>query len=261
MSVAEEIRNSRVGPGEVSLFYLAQAGFCLKTSKGTLAGIDLYLSDCCERMFQFKRLIPAVVNPEELALDILAATHAHADHLDPDALAVFAKDTKTFFVGAGDCRDLYEKTGIEKARYATLKAGEELVVKDIHFRAIYADHGELAPEAVGLLMQIGDVTIYHTGDTSLQVEKILASLGDVKIDVMIVPINGAFGNLNAAEACQLAAAVKPRMVVAAHFGMFAEHGGDPAEFLREAKKLARSIQPKVLENGEKIVLKSKQPEK
>jgi L-ascorbate 6-phosphate lactonase len=257
MTLAEKIRNLNVKSGEVVLFYLAQAGFCIKTPKGTLVGIDLYLSDCCERMFGFKRLIPALVKPDELSLDILAATHSHVDHLDPDALDIFAKNPKTFFVGAQDCRELYEKAGIAKSQIATLKEGEEISVKDIRFRAIYADHGDLAPEAIGLLMQIGDLTVYHTGDTSLQPEKILASLGRVQIDVMIVPINGAFGNVNEKEACQLAAAIKPNTVIAAHFGMFEVHGGDPVEFLRMARTLPVGIEPVVIENGEHFIIPSK----
>ena len=54
---------------------------------------------------------------------------------------------------------------------------------------------------------------------------------------MIAPINGAFGNLNATEACSLASAVKPSILMASHFWMFVEHGGDPAAFLAEATRL------------------------
>jgi L-ascorbate 6-phosphate lactonase len=254
MTLAENIVQTCVPCGSLALFYLAQAGFCIKTCRGTLIGIDRYLSDCCERLFGFKRLIPAKIKPADLSLDILAATHAHADHLDPDALPVFAKNPKTIFLGSPDCHDIFKQAGISESKSVILGKGETKQITDVDFRAIYADHGELAPEAIGLLMTVDGITVYHTGDTSLQVEKILASLGSVKIDLMIVPINGAFGNLNAAEACQLAAAVKPHTIVAAHFGMFAEHGGDPEEFLREAKKLPAGIQPRVLENGEKVVL-------
>jgi L-ascorbate 6-phosphate lactonase len=250
MTIANEIRQAKVSQGEVALFYLAQAGFCLKTAKETVIGIDLYLSDCCERMFGFKRLIPAVVKAEELSLDILASTHAHADHLDPDALAVFAKNLKTIFVGAKDCREIYEQAGIAGARFVTLAEGDERQEKDIRFRAIYADHGELAPQAMGLLMTIDGINIYHTGDTALRAEKILASLGKTKIDVMIAPINGAFGNLNAKEACELAKAVKPGMIIASHYGMFEAHGGDPKEFLREAKSLPKTIEAVVMKVGE-----------
>ena len=257
MSLAKTIAQTPVKKGEVVLFYLAQAGFCLKTAKGTLAGIDLYLSDCCERMFQFKRLIPAMIRPEDLSLDILSATHAHADHLDPDALCVFVKNSQTFFIGAKDCRESYEQAGIHESRFATLRPGDVRQVGDIQFRAIYADHGELAPDAVGLLMTIDGFTIYHTGDTALQTEKILSSLGNVKINAMIAPINGAFGNLNAKETCQLASAVKPDILIGAHFGMFEAHGGNPAEFLAEAKQLPPEIQSRIMKNGEKIVLSSK----
>ncbi len=78
--------------------------------------------------------------------------------------------------------------------------------------------------------------IYNAGDTGYQPEKISASLA-TSIDVMIAPINGEYGNLDSHEAVELAAALKPRLLIASHFRMFVEHGGDPAAFLAEAKHL------------------------
>ena len=70
---------------------------------------------------------------------------------------------------------------------------------------------------------------------------------------MIAPINGAFGNMNSAEACRLAGIVKPEILIPAHFWMFVEHNGDPAEFLEEAKKMPAGIKSLVMAPGEKFV--------
>jgi L-ascorbate 6-phosphate lactonase len=255
MKLDEKIMQTNVAKGEIALFYLAQAGFCLKTAKGTLAGIDLYLSDCCETMFGFKRLIPAPIQPNELDLDILASTHSHADHLDPEALSVFANNPKTFFVGAPDCRDGFRQAGIADVRCTILTEGNRTTIRDIEIRAVYADHGELAPDAVGLIFCVDGITIYNTGDTTLRPEKILVSLGTEAIDVMIAPINGAFGNLTVSEACDLAAIVKPRIFIASHFGMFAEHGSTgPKEFLECSRSLPSDIIPVVMTPGEMITI-------
>lgn len=252
MKLAEHIGQTEVATGEIAVFYLAQAGFALKTSTGRVVYMDPYLSDCCERMFGFKRMIPAVIKAEEIQADVLASTHAHADHLDPDALPVIAKNDKTFFIGAPDCEETYQSEGLKRDRYEILSDGESCQASGIEFRAVYADHGDLAPEAVGLVMTVDGITIYNTGDTAYAPDRIRESLKS-DVDIMIAPINGAFGNLDAMQACQLANVVKPCLLIASHFGMFVEHGGDPAAFLKIASDLCQGIQPVVMAPGEKLV--------
>jgi L-ascorbate 6-phosphate lactonase len=250
MTLAEKIVQTHVKESEVGLFYLAQAGFAIKTSQGTLVCVDPYLSDCCNTMFGFKRMVPSPIEARELDLDVLACTHSHADHLDPETMPVFAKNSKTHFVGARDCKEGFEKAGIAESRYSLLAKGERKTIRDVEFQAVYADHGELAPDAVGYLIRIDGITIYQTGDTGYQPEKIMESLGKEKIDVMIAPINGAYGNLNEVEACKLASVVKPRMVIGCHYGMFKEHGGDPKKFIEESKKLPKGVEAIVMDVGE-----------
>jgi len=254
MNLAERIEQTRIEKDELAVFYLAQAGFYFKTSTGTTVCVDPYLSNCCERLFGFKRMIPNVLPLSEFSVDILAATHSHADHLDPDLLDSISEEARISFVGAADCREAYENSGIPQDRFTILSEGQSTTAKGIKFRAIYADHGELAPQAVGFLMNIYGISVYDTGDTAFVPEKILASLGKTKVDIMIVPINPAFGNPGAKGACKLAKIIKPKIVVASHFGMFIEHGGDPEEFLALAKDiLPKSIMPIVMAPGESMI--------
>ncbi len=220
----------------VSLEFLGQAGFLLKGKEGTTVVIDPYLSDCVERLVGFKRMQPAVTAPENICADIVLSTHSHLDHLDIDAYPAFISRPSTFFIGAPDCEEVYRSLGISKGRYKILHEGESFSHGDVSVRAIYADHGELAPDAVGFLIQMDGLTFYNVGDSGLAVQRILKSLGDVKVDVMMVPINGAFGNLDAAGACALGAAVRPGKLIGCHFWMFIEQGGDPAMFLAESKR-------------------------
>ncbi len=203
-----------------------------------MMAIDPYLTDCVERIAGFKRMIPSVVTPEFLDADIFLATHSHPDHLDKDALPFFAKRPAAFFIGSADCEASYKSAGIYGNRFKILRVGDEIKIGDFHVRATYADHGNLAPDAIGYLISAGGITIYNVGDSAYVPEKILKSLGNAKVDVMIAPINGAYGNLDASEACILAASIKPKILIASHFWMFVEHGGDPAKFLEESKKLS-----------------------
>lgn len=249
MRLAQSIREAVPRPGSVALFYLAQAGFCIKTGAGAVVYVDPYLTDSCERLFGFKRLIAAPITPAEAEADVVASTHAHADHLDPDALPVIARNPRTRFLGSPDCEEVYRRCGLARERYTILRQEETATLAGVGFRATYADHGELAPDAIGLLISVDGVTIYNVGDSAYRPQKMAASL-NCRVDVMISPINGQFGNMDAVETCRLAAIIKPKVLIAAHFGMFAEHGGDVEAFLEAARALPAGIEARVMAPGE-----------
>ena len=256
MKFKTHIINEVAAQNEALLGYLGQAGFLLKTDNGKLIAIDWYLSDAAERLFGFKRMIPAIIQPEELQVDYYLSTHSHVDHLDPDILPVIAACEKTFFIGSPDCETIYQQNGIRKERYHILNTGNRYESTDLSVRAIYSDHGALVPDALGLLIEMKGIKVFHTGDTAFVPEKTAASL-QTEIDVLIAPINAQYGNMNAREACQLANILKPKMLIACHFWMFLEHVGedgvgDPATFMREAAYLSKSITPLVLAPGEII---------
>ena len=66
--------------GQTHLFSTGQAGFIIKTKTGKLIGIDLYLSDCVERVESdhvgYRRLLPKILSTDELVFDaIVIAIH------------------------------------------------------------------------------------------------------------------------------------------------------------------------------------------
>lgn len=254
MRLAARIATTHPNPGELAVFYLAQAGFYFKTAVGKTVCIDPYLGDCCERLFHFKRRIPAPLTLDELKTDVLVATHSHSDHLDPDLLDCVKQRPETRFIGSPDCRPVFQAAGIASERVTILSAGESAALSGVEYRAVYADHGEWAPDAVGFLMTLDGITVYDTGDTAYCPDQILASLGDVAIDILIAPINPAFGNLGHENAVRLAARIRPRVVIGSHFGMFTEHGGDPGAFLEYAKKtLPKTVSPAIMVPGERML--------
>ena len=75
--------------GSTYLFSVGQAGYIIKSKSGQLLGIDLYLSDCVERVegnMGFKRLLPRILNPYDINFDLVIATHPHLDHFDMDSI-------------------------------------------------------------------------------------------------------------------------------------------------------------------------------
>ncbi len=256
LSVAQTIATTRVPCGSLAIFWLAQAGYVFVTSSGTILVIDAYLSNCVERLHGFKRLSLAPVSADELAsevaVDCVLSTHGHADHFDIDALPVLAQRPTTRFIGAPDCVPLYAQVGVSPERYTLLREGVPLSVGDVTLTGVAADHGDLAPDALGVLLTVDGIRVWHVGDSAYRLDlwgDLLAS----GVDIIMPPINGAYGNLNSEQAARLAGKVRARVAIPGHFWMFAEHDGNPAEFLRACADHAPNTRPVLLTPGERFM--------
>ena len=212
------------------LYWLGQAGFIIKSAEGKLLGIDLYLTECVEPVeghVGYHRLMPQILDPAELELDVVIATHFHRDHFDIDAMPLLMDNGKTKLFCAYDCQEDVERLGIDKRRTTFVKPGDSFDCLGFYIDFIHSDHGAGAPLEVAPLITVDGKHILEVGDTSLLLEWKDEYLKSGLIDVLIAPINGAYGNLNEQEHVDLTAALKPKLTVPCHFGMFASHGGHP----------------------------------
>jgi len=247
--LATKIRDTIVPPGSLAIFWISQAGFVYKTPAGTGVFVDPYLTDCVERLYGFKRIMGTPIRAEEVDADYVVSTHAHEDHLDVDAVPILLQNPRITFVGAPDCLEGYRALGVPDDRFHILREGEELHLGDVTLAGVYADHGELSPDALGVKLCVDDICVWQVGDTAYRPEKwsdILAS----GVDVIVPPINGAFGNLDGREAAMLANKSGAKIAIPCHFWMFAEHNGNPAEFLEACKEYAPAVQPLLMTQGE-----------
>ena len=250
---AQTILTARVPQGSLGVFFLGQAGFAFKTASGELIAVDPYLSDCCERYFGFKRLMPHLLDAREVVFDTLILTHAHYDHFDPDSVPLLMGDGKTQLVCARDVREEAERLHLDGSKITYLGRGEQFENGSICIRALACDHGELAPDALGLLVTFGGKTIYITGDTAYR-EDIFSDPAVHGVDLLILPINGAFGNLNEAQAAAAAGMVRPALTVPCHYWNFAEHGGDPGKFQKKMAEIAPDCTYCLMRQGEGMLL-------
>lgn len=240
--------------GKTHLFFIGQAGFVIKSSMGTTIAIDLYLSDCVERYDGFKRLMPKILYPNEVMFDYVVATHWHYDHFDVDAMPILLSNSETQLIATMDCRTEVERLGIhnDKVRYITV--GETIAVNDIVIQAVFCDHGINTPHAIGLVVEVDGKKIYISGDTALRLDKAteISRLGP--FDLMIAPINGAFGNLNEQEAVELCKYHKPGLMIPCHYWNFAEQHGDPGLFIQIMKEQSPDQEYRLIALGEAITL-------
>ncbi|MDY2880627.1 MAG: MBL fold metallo-hydrolase [Candidatus Borkfalkiaceae bacterium] len=232
---ANAIARVAVPQGKVACFWLGQAGFVFKTSGGVLIAVDPYFSDCCNRYFGFRRITPAVMRATDVEFDYLFASHAHFDHFDPDSVPLMMQNGRTKLICASDCATECGRLGIDGKNVVFLKEGEVFCEGEISAEAVSCDHGSLAPLAVGFLFGIAGKKIYFTGDTSFR-EDYFTDPRRSRADLLILPINGAFGNLNEEEAVRAACLLRPKAVIPCHFWNFKEHGGDPQKFYVRAQE-------------------------
>ena len=214
------------------LFATGQAGFILKSSSGQLLAIDLYLSECVERLEGnkgFKRLLPQILSPSDLVFDVVICTHPHLDHFDIDAVPeMVAKGAKLYC--STECDKLVKQLQMEyyMERISYIKPGDNAIDGDFEISFVNCDHGAGAPDAVGVVVKVDGMTVYEVGDSCLRLDRINEI--PQPIDVLISPINGMYGNMDSEDAMKLAKALKPQVTVPCHYGMFASHGGDLKQF-------------------------------
>jgi L-ascorbate 6-phosphate lactonase len=256
-NLAKKILDTVVNPGSLAIFWLAQAGFVFKTPGGKIVYTDPYLTDYVQRVLPeygmgFKRVMPKLIEADEVEADYVVSTHAHQDHLDADALPALLKNPRTQFIGSPDCRPVYLEAGVPEDRFSILHKGETFSLGDFRLTGVDADHGEQTPDAIGLLFDFDGIKVWQVGDTAYRPER-WESVFEQGIDIILPPINGAFGNLNGVEAARLARDAHARVAIPCHFWMFAEHYGNPAEFLRACKEFAPQVCPVLMTQGELFV--------
>lgn len=215
--------------GQVGVVWLGQAGFLFIDSKGHRIMLDPYASDSCERLCGFKRLSAFPFKQDELECDSLLISHAHEDHYDMDYVPALSKKCKMKIYAAPSAAALCKRDGIDMSTVTEIARGQSFSDGDIAIRGVFSDHGEMAPDALGFVLNIDGFIIYVTGDTGLNLEKLKAAVPETP-DLLIAPINGAYGNLNEEECAKLTVEMGAKAVLPCHYWTFMQHGGNPQKF-------------------------------
>ena len=161
--------------GKTHLFSVGQAGFIIKSAGGQLLAVDLYLSDCVERVegnAGFKRLLPKILFPADLQFDAVVATHFHRDHFDIDAVPSLMSNEKTKLFAAEDCRESVKQLEMTDRNITYVKTGMTCECGDFTLEFVDCDHGTGAPLAVGVIVKVDRKIIFETGDTCLRLDRV-----------------------------------------------------------------------------------------
>jgi L-ascorbate 6-phosphate lactonase len=252
-----QISSLTVCPGTAACVWLGQGGYLFKSAQGITVMVDAYLSDYAEAFWGVTRAMPPVIDPERFAPDIFLTTHWHEDHLDAPTVRHYARQPDVVFGGPESCVARAQIWGWPAERTVELDRGNSHRFGDVTVTATFARHEEdvaMTGDAVGFLLDVGGVRFWDVADSEYDAR--LRPMREVGIDVMLVPINGVGGNMNAHEAALLVWQVAPRIAVPMHYGMWPEeqYGAgatlDPVTFGDTLARLGSETVVQVLEPGE-----------
>jgi L-ascorbate 6-phosphate lactonase len=248
----ENIRNYGCPAGKVIIHWLGGAGFVFKFANGQIICIDPYLSDFAERMHNdgtFRRITLAPVTPDKIRFDAILFSHEHGDHMDVDAFDEMSAANKAAAIFAPVCcAEFLDSKGVGWTKVAP---GQSLKFGEITIDVVDCNHGDDSPDAVAFLIKFDGRTVYFVGDSCFD-RKIMQPIADTQPDILLPPINGAYGNLNEKEAANLAKMCNSKFVIPCHFGLFMEHGGCPRRFAEALAETAPGAQIVVLTPGRGI---------
>ena len=238
----ERLTNLRLGQGQAALSWFGQASFAA-TGGGRTVLFDPFLSAYPGRLH------PSPLLPDQaVGVDVVFCSHEHVDHLDvPSVGAIASASPDAIFVVPSPIVDMVTETGVPADRVVGLQPGDVRDVAGLTVRAVPACHGVTMDDAygfgeslsgglirfLGFVVDLGGVRVYHAGDT-IHYDGMEEMLGDLAIDVALLPINGRdaerearniVGNLNHREAAWLASRIDAGVLVPMHYDLFASNLG------------------------------------
>ncbi len=240
------IQNTPVPPGQTALWFLGQNSWILKSDQGRLVATDPYLTDFCASQrtrvpTPKSRLLPVFIEPEDLQVDVVLITHSHCDHCDPFTLERLSIKETAKFLAPFQAVEVLKGAGIGASRIHLmhpLQTWKDLGMEVIGCFAEPTDHTDLNHMGFTLRFEGGKL-YYNSGDTAKT--ELLGHVAAWKPEVMSICINGGYHNLSHWEAAEIAALIKPRVAIPAHYDMFPHNLQPPHMFRKSLFQLARDV--------------------
>ncbi|MDL1912076.1 MBL fold metallo-hydrolase [Chloroflexi bacterium CFX6] len=267
----EDVQRAKNNPDQLHLWWLGQSGYLIQW-QGRHLLLDPYLSDSLTKKYAgthkpHVRMTERLIAPERLDfVDAVASSHNHTDHLDGETLIPLLKANPnlTVIVSRANVDFAAERLQIMPERLTPIRTDDEPIELDpFTFHAIPSAHETLEQDEngdhrfIGLVIQVGKWTIYHSGDCVLY-DGLIERLKKWRIDLALLPINGrdpargVAGNFTSEEAAQLGKEINAGLVVPCHYEMFEFNTVSPEGFVKAAEKIGQNH--RLLKCGERLDL-------
>lgn len=262
------VREAHQHTSRLHLWWLGQSGFLIQY-QGKYLLLDPYLSDSLTKKYAntnkpHTRMTERVIAPEQLDfIDVVTSSHNHTDHLDAETLIPLMQVNPDLNIVVPKANLEFAANRLQVSPNRLTPIVKELKLGLFTLHAVPAAHESIETDeegnykCIGLVIEVGDYTIYHSGDT-LRFDGMVEILKNWCIDIALLPINGrdpkrgVAGNLSGAEAAHLAQDIAANLVVPCHYDMFEFNTVSPDEFIATANDIGQKHC--VLQNGEGLSL-------
>jgi len=225
----KQLQEFSVPAGSLTVWWLGQNSFILKSPGEKIVTIDPYLSNSCEEGardlgMNAARRVPIPIEPRDLVgIDLCVFTHSHMDHMDPETIGPYreAGGKGPYLAPPETWERLQSQIGVPEDEISMTWPNKTYTIGDLSLRTTFAI-GFAGDDMthVGYLVSVANgPTFYFTGDTAFE-DLVWMGVKEHKPDVMIAVINGAYRNLGPAEAAKLAERINPEIVIPCHYDMF-----------------------------------------
>jgi len=170
--------------------------------------------------------------------DVVLITHSHYDHCSQQDIEKVVKDN-TVVVCTPDSQSKIARIE-KKITIELVEPGTELSFDGLKIKAVeaYNINKQFHPKSqawVGYVIQTNSVAIYHAGDTDKikEMEK-LTGYG-TKQFIALLPVGGTY-TMDAEEAAEAAALIKPTLAIPMHYGTIVGSVEDAKKFCELCKE-------------------------
>ncbi len=165
--------------------------------------------------------------------DIILITHPHYDHCSIEDLRKIVK-LETVIVAPIDCQSKIASGRLHYAEFKNVAPSSNVSIYGCSIRAVPAYNTNTQfhtkrDEWVGYVFEVDGKRIYHAGDTDFIPE--MAGLASMGIDAALLPVGGTY-TMNAREAAQAVAMIRPKVAIPMHYGSIVGSADDAEVFRR-----------------------------
>ncbi|RIY35322.1 L-ascorbate 6-phosphate lactonase [Psittacicella gerlachiana] len=270
----EQIEDEQVQPNTFSMWWLGCVGIWLKTAGNTNICVDFWCgtgkrttrNPFMKKQHQMMRmggvralqpnLRTAIFPLDPFAIkevDVIMATHDHADHIDVNVAAAVMQNCGSHvkFIGPKACVKLWTGWGVPEDRCIVAKVGDTIEVGDVKIKVLDAFDrtalvtlpqgvsstdksilDQMDDRAVNYLFETTGGNIYHSGDSHYS--NYYAKHGNEHhIDVALMAYGenprGVTDKLTASDVLRAAECLRTEVVIPVHHDIWSNFQSDPRE--------------------------------
>ena len=181
----------------------------------------------------------AKVKPADVKADYIILSHAHGDHIgdtmeiakNNDATIIAVHELSEYMISKG-----YKSHGMGIGGQREFPFGKVKLTIAHHSSSLESENLYMG-EPAGIILTIGDKTIYHSGDTGLFLDmKLIGEMHNIDLALLPIGDNYTMGIDDAVKAVEF---LNCKTAAPMHYGTFDVIDTNPEEFKRKVESIGK----------------------